>query len=330
MSALTDSKSGKSCEAQTRSALILAFNFVSTVVLINLNKKVFSDGFGFPAALSNIHYAVSWLCLALLKRFSPSLVPPIPADGPLWKDPDFLAMVLLIGSVTPLNNMSLQLNPIAFYQTAKLAVTPVVVCIECYSDVGTVLDTRRGSPLNIRYVLDFKLPSARRALCLILVCVFVIEMRSGDEGIRASLAGLVAVAIWVPLAAAYKVHFGRLRRKLGNCSTLSLMLELFPLALVVQTVLSPLVDPPGVLDHPWTASSIAAVLLSGLGAFFVNLSGFLVVGHLGAIPHVLLGQAKSAATLLAAAVISGSRYTTRELVCATGAMGSIIAYAVSN
>mmetsp|Transcript_16789 Transcript_16789/g.50135 ORF Transcript_16789/g.50135 Transcript_16789/m.50135 type:complete len:311 (-) Transcript_16789:20-952(-) len=310
MSALTDSKSGKSCEAQTRSALILAFNFVSTVVLINLNKKVFSDGFGFPAALSNIHYAVSWLCLALLKRFSPSLVPPIPADGPLWKDPDFLAMVLLIGSVTPLNNMSLQLNPIAFYQTAKLAVTPVVVCIE--------------------YVLDFKLPSARRALCLILVCVFVIEMRSGDEGIRASLAGLVAVAIWVPLAAAYKVHFGRLRRKLGNCSTLSLMLELFPLALVVQTVLSPLVDPPGVLDHPWTASSIAAVLLSGLGAFFVNLSGFLVVGHLGAIPHVLLGQAKSAATLLAAAVISGSRYTTRELVCATGAMGSIIAYAVSN
>lgn len=43
--------------------------------------------------------------------------------------------------------------------------------------------------------------------------------------------------------------------------------------------------------------------------------------------HVLLGQAKSATTLLCAALIFGTSYTARELVCASGAMASIVAYA---
>ena len=44
--------------------LILVFNFVSAVVLIDLNKWVFSRvDFGYPAALSNVHYLVSWACL---------------------------------------------------------------------------------------------------------------------------------------------------------------------------------------------------------------------------------------------------------------------------
>ena len=95
------------------------------------------------------------------------------------RDRDFLAMALLIGSVTPLNNMSLQLNPLPFYQTAKLSVTPVVVVVE--------------------YVLDRKVPSSARALSLALVCLFVIRMRPAPRGdaTDAGAAGLLCVAIWV-------------------------------------------------------------------------------------------------------------------------------------
>ena len=296
-------------EDTARAALFLGFNFLSTVALININKYVFTKAhFGFPAALSNVHYVTSWGCLAFLKRLAPALVPTLDVGRPLHTDRDFLAMCLLIGSVTPLNNMSLQLNPIAWYQTAKLAVTPVVVAIE--------------------YGLDGVVPSAARAACLALVCLFVVKMREpAAGGAPQSAAGLICVAIWVPLAAAYKVQFGRLRRKLGKCSTLALMHALFPYALLVQTILSPLVDPPGLFEYSWTATSVFAVAASGLGAFLVNYSGFLVVGHLGAISHVLLGQAKSAMTLLVAALLFGTSYTARELVCASGAMASIVAYA---
>lgn len=118
-----------------------------------------------------------------------------------------------------------------------------------------------------------------------------------------------------------------LRRKLGKCSTLALMHALFPYALVVQTALSPFVDPPGLFDYEWTTSAVFSVAASGLGAFLVNYSGFLVVGHLGAMNYVLLGQAKSATTLLVAALLFGTSYTARELVCASSAMASIVAYA---
>jgi len=105
------------------------------------------------------------------------------------------------------------------------------------------------------------------------------------------------------------------------------MYALFPYAIGVQFALTPFVDPPGVLQYAWTARSLALVLASGLGAFLVNYSGFLVVGHLGALAHVLLGQAKAAATLLAAAVIFAASYSPAEVLCAAGAMASICAYA---
>ena len=295
MAPLDGGKSPKAADRSdddtARAALFLGFNFISTVALIQCNKYVFTKAhFGFPAVLSNVHYVTSWGCLALLKRLSPALVPTLEVGRPLHTDRDFLAMCVLIGSVTPLNNMSLraaeslghltrhcccstawrvtrdspfitrrQLNPIAWYQTAKLAVTPVVVAIE--------------------YGLDGVVPSATRAACLVLVCLFVVKMRGEPAagGAPQSAAGLICVAIWVPLAAAYKVQFGRLRRKLGKCSTLALMHALFPYALVVQTVLSPLVDPPGLFQYEWRPSALFAVAASGLGAFLVNYSGFLVV-----------------------------------------------------
>jgi len=95
----------RSDDDTARAALFLGFNFLSTVALININTYVFKRAnFGFPAALSNVHYVTSWGCLALLKRLSPALVPTL--DGrPLHTDRDFLAMCVLVGSVTPLNNM---------------------------------------------------------------------------------------------------------------------------------------------------------------------------------------------------------------------------------
>ena len=262
--------------------------------------------------LSNVHYAVNWCCLFGLAKLAPGWVPTLEDSSrrtPLWRDANFVAMAVLLGTVTPLNNMSLQLNPIGFYQVAKLAVTPGVVVLE--------------------RLLDGKTPSRGRAACLVAVCFFVVKMHGARDaaGDPVSAAGLAAVGLWVPLAAGYKVQFGRLRRHLGNCSTMGLMYALFPYAIAVQLLLSPLVDPPGVTSYAWTPRSLALVLASGLGAFLVNYSGFLVIGHLGGIAHVLLGQAKSAGTMLAAAVVFGTSYAAAELLCAAGAMASICAYA---
>ena len=62
-----------------------------------------------------------------------------------------------------------------------------------------------------RYLLDGKLPSAQRSACLMAVCCFVLLMSRAPQSGAAHtpVAGLVVVALWVPLAAVYKIQFGR-------------------------------------------------------------------------------------------------------------------------
>lgn len=292
---------------------LLAFNLFSTLATINLNKWVFDTyAFSFPAALSNAHYLVTWLGVAAIRACDTSLVPPLPTSQP-WRERNFLVMALLVGTVTPLNNLSLQLNSTAFYQVAKTAVTPFAVGIE--------------------YYLDRKLPSRKRALCLLAVCFAVLAMASSkaNDTDDQRLKGFLAVSVWIPLAAGYKVQFGRLRtRTFGpNTSTLSIMYAILPIALAVQSCLIPVVDPPGLFHYKWSVRRAAAIFASSLAAFLVNYSGFLVVGHLGAIAHILLGQCKAAGTILLAAVLHGERYSLHEIASASAAMMAIGAYSVS-
>mmetsp|Transcript_4632 Transcript_4632/g.18863 ORF Transcript_4632/g.18863 Transcript_4632/m.18863 type:complete len:165 (+) Transcript_4632:798-1292(+) len=152
--------------------------------------------------------------------------------------------------------------------------------------------------------------------------------RSAPRSAGDRAKGLLSIAAWIPLAAGYKVEFGRVRRLFGNCGTLTLMHHLFPYALAVQLLLVPLVDPPGLWTYRWTPTRVAAILASGVAAFLVNYSGFLVVGHpgLGALAHQLLGQFKAAGTVVIAAVVFAERYSVQELLAAAGAMLGIFAY----
>ena len=94
----------------------------------------------------------------------------------------------------------------------------------------------------------------------------------------------------------------------------------------MQLALCPLIDPPGVLSYAWSTSAIFWISLSGLAAFFVNLSGFIVMGNLGAIAHVLLGQLKTCVIMLFAYFVFGTYYTTWQLLGALVAVAAILYY----
>mmetsp|Transcript_34584 Transcript_34584/g.83523 ORF Transcript_34584/g.83523 Transcript_34584/m.83523 type:complete len:272 (-) Transcript_34584:49-864(-) len=207
------------------------------------------------------------------------------------------------GRYTPQQYVAKKLNSMGFYQVFKLLVTPVVVLLE--------------------YCLDGKTLSYARQFCLAMVCVFVMVSSRGDMSF--SMTGTVAALIWVPLAATYKVQWGRVLKQY-NCSTLALMHAVLPFALVVQVCISPLVDPPGVLSFQWTPESIFWIGLSGVAAFLVNFSGFLVMGNIGALAHVLLGQMKTAIIMVGAYFIFQSHYSVVQLVGAMGAVAAIVAY----
>ncbi|KAK3271187.1 hypothetical protein CYMTET_20449 [Cymbomonas tetramitiformis] len=92
----------------------------------------------------------------------------------------------------------------------------------------------------------------------------------------------------------------------------------------------PLLDPPGLVEFQFTLSSTGLILLSGLGAFFVNWSGFTVMGSCSAMTHQLLGQAKSIITMLAGFVLLAQGYTLVTLISCLVGMMAIVAYTDAN
>ena len=223
--------------------------------------------------------------------------------APSLKDRNFLAIVLLVGTVTPLNNTSLKLNSVGFYQLFKLFVTPMVVLLE--------------------YFLDNKTLSKYRAFFLFGVCSFVLISSSTDA--QFSYVGTICACMWVPLAAGYKVQWGRVLRQY-QCSTPAMMHAVLPYALLVQSTLGVFVDPPGLLDFEWTKEAVFWIGLSGVAAFLVNLSGFLVMGGVGALAHVLLGQLKTSVICIGAFYIFGASFTFYQLISAIGAVFCIVGY----
>ena len=277
----------------------LVFNFVSTVAVTFINKICFSKvEFGYPAALCNVHFAVTLLGVEIVYRIGG-----FEKLKPSLRDPNFLVLVLVVGVVTPLNNTSLQLNTIGFYQIFKLLVTPGLLLLD--------------------YFLDGKTLPTTRMACILAVCFFVTISSKGE--LAFNTFGTICASIWVPLAAAYKVQWGRVKKRY-SCSTLALMHAVLPYAMVVQAAISPLVDPPGILNFNWTAEATFWIGLSGVFAFFVNFSGFLVMGNISGLAHVLLGQLKTAVIMLGAYFVFASRYSPLQMFGAIGAVVSIVIY----
>lgn len=127
------------------------------------------------------------------------------------------------------------------------------------------------------------------------------------------------------------MQWGRVQKRLG-CDTLVLMYLIYPFALLLQCVIVPFVDHPGVMKYFIQISlfDTCVLFVSGLAAFSVNYTGFLVLGGCSALTHVILGQGKSAATMLGAYLLFAEMFPAQQLIGAVLAMFSIALYTKFN
>lgn len=279
----------------------LCFNFISGIAVTFINKLCFSRvNFGYAAALCNIHLLVTLLGVEFLHKLKI-----FKRVNVKYTDPNFIALFFVIGVSKVLNINSLKLNSIGFYQIIKLLVSPCVVLLE--------------------YLLENKKISSCRMILLLVVCFSVLASSRAALSFESHNGAIVAF-LWIPFAAFYKVQWKRVKQSY-NCSTLALMGAVLPFAICVQAIISPFVDPPGILDFQWTPEAIFWIGLSGIFAFLVNFSGFLVMGNISALAHVLLGQLKTAIIMIGATFLFGSKYTSTQLVGASGAVIAISLYA---
>ena len=284
-------------------SLVLAANFASALAVISLNKRAFSF-FPFPAALTCLHYLVSWAGVEALHAygvFEPAPVPPGHARS-------FYGLVVSWSLCNALSNISLERNSVGFYQLAKLMVTPSLVAFD-YVAYG-----RRVTPLQ--------------ALALLLACVGVGLASVSDVELHA-LGAAVATAA-VATAAMQKVLNSHLQQWAG-LSSLQVMHNAFPAMAALSLLYVPLLDRRLHLlaSLRWLSLPAAGtMLLSALAAFGASWSATLIFGMISALAHVLLGQVKTCSVLLAGALLYDAAVTSQGLAGATLALVSITAYSL--
>lgn len=129
---------------RARDLSYLTFNFVSVVVLVFVNKYVFTQvHFPFSTLLTLVHYITNW---ALLIAFCcAGVFTPSANKAPPKR---FRWLVLVLGLATPLNNLSLKLNSFGVYQVIKLLVIPGIALME-FVLYGKTISTRRMTCLVV-------------------------------------------------------------------------------------------------------------------------------------------------------------------------------------
>ena len=100
------------------------------------------------------------------------------------------------------------------------------------------------------------------------------------------------------------------------------MRRVLPLSTVALLAMSPMVDPPGLAQFAWTPRSTGLIGLSCLAAFFVNWSGFLVIGACSALTHQVLGQLKASVVVLGGWLLFDQAYPGKSLAGAALAAGT--------
>ncbi|TYH21005.1 hypothetical protein ES288_A04G008000v1 [Gossypium darwinii] len=283
----------------------MTFNFFVAVGIILTNKLVMGRvGFNFPIFLTLLHYAVSWLLLAIFRTLSW-----LPVSPPAKTTPS--SSIFLLGAImafaSGLANTSLKYNSVGFYQMAKIAVTPTIVLAE--------------------FVLFRKTISFKKVLALGAVSAGVAVARVTDLQFNA-FGACIALA-WIVPSAINKILWSSLQQQ-ANWTALALMWKTTPITIFFLLALMPWLDPPGVLLFKWDINNSCAILSSALLGFLLQWSGALALGATSATSHVVLGQFKTSVILVGGYILLDSDPGLVSLSSAVFALASMSVYTSLN
>ncbi|MQM05986.1 hypothetical protein Taro_038801 [Colocasia esculenta] len=279
----------------------MSFNFFVSVGTILMNKLILGKiGFNYPICLTLIHYIISWFFMAILNATTLLLVSPPAKSLP---SSSLLTLGIVMSVSTGLANVSLKYNSVGFYQMAKIAATPTIILSE--------------------FTLFRKTVPFQKALALTVVSIGVAVATVTD--LQFHFFGACIAVAWIIPSAINKILWSSLQQQ-NNWTALALMWKTNPITVFFLAVLTPLLDPPGVLSFDWNVAKTSAILMSGVLGFLLQLSSALALGATSAVSHVVLGQFKTCAILVGGFVLFSSNPGIPSLCGAVTALAGMSVY----
>lgn len=271
----------------------LFVNVASASGIVFANKAVFKFyDFHFAVTLTWIHTLFTIVGMRLFARagmFKPkkltfAQVAPLAAA--------FVGYVVL-------NNISLNLNSVGFYQISKILISPMILVLE--------------------KVLYGKSSTLQTKLAILLVLVGVGIASVSDVSVN--LSGTVVAMAAVVVTATYQIWVGTKQKELG-AGSMQLLHEYTPAAATFLLALIPILEPVGmfsstpdtILGFNYTGGAIVAITISAVLGLVVSLSTFLVIGATSSVTYNVVGHMKTVIIILGGYLFFGDEMNPRKLL----------------
>ena len=317
-----------SLHKHTAAIFVLAANFVSAIACISLNKGAFQY-FPFPAALTSIHYAVTWAAVEGLHRagkFDKRRVPPKHESA-------FYALIICWSLCNVLSNISLDRNSVRYRNPASLGVhsTDRLLHLRRHVQVGFYQLAKlmvTPSLVAFDYFFYARRITVLQALALLLACIGMYLVSVND--VQLHLLGATVASAAVVTAAAQKVLNSHMQQ-FGGLTTLQVMHNALPLMTLLSLFFVPLLDRRLhlLVSLRWASPrALGYILASAVAALCATWSATAIFGLLSALAHVLLGQVKTCSVLVVGAFLFDRPQNAQGMAGATLALVAITAYSI--
>ncbi|EFN88536.1 solute carrier family 35 member E3 [Harpegnathos saltator] len=276
----------------------LLLNIIFSIAIVLLNKWLYVNT-GFPnITLSMIHFIMTFIGLIICEKLNVFCI----------KNLDIKEMILIAmtfcGFVV-LTNLSLAHNTVGTYQVAKMLTTPCVIVMQM-----------------IFYRKQFSIPVK---LTLIPITLGVIINFYYD--IQFNIIGTVYATLGVFVTSLYQVMVNRKQREF-RMDPMQLLFYQAPLSAVMLFVVVPILEPVRqTFAHNWSLLDIIMVVLSGVVAFFVNLTSYWIIGKTSPLTYNMVGHSKFCLLLLGGALLFRETLAINQLIGITLTLIGIILYA---
>ncbi|KAF2004414.1 TPT-domain-containing protein [Amniculicola lignicola CBS 123094] len=263
----------------------IALNTFSTLGLIFLSKRVFSDEQLHACQLMVVmwHFTATGLVLFVATRG------PFRAFKAIRLNPwDMLPVCAFFAGYVVLGNLSLTYNSIGFYQLSKVMTTPCVVLINFALFQKTV---------------------TRYMLAAILITCIGVSLTINEEA-KTALFGVVIATLAFCSTALYQIWIGKKIEDFA-VSAPQLLLNQAPISVLLLVPFVPFFDKiPDFTKVP--TDILYSVCASGIFASLYNLSQFLIIGRTSALTFNIVSHLKTIMILSIGWYSEGKILSTRD------------------
>ncbi|XP_076447825.1 solute carrier family 35 member E3-like isoform X1 [Babylonia areolata] len=283
--------------------LCLGLNICCSIVIVLLNKWIYTH-YAFPnITLTCIHFIVTTLGLLICKKlnlFQPKSLPFM----------HMLPLALTFCGFVVFTNLSLENNTVGTYQLIKTMTTPCIIFIQTQF-----------------YSRSFSM-RVKATLIPIIIGVFM----NSYYDVKFNMLGIVYASLGVLVTSMYQVLVGEKQHEL-QVNSMQLLYYQAPLSAILLVFVIPFFEPldayHGVL-YNWPFDTLVRValmvFLSGVVAFSVNLSIFWIIGNTSPMTYNMVGHLKFCLTLLGGYILFSDKLQSLQVFGILTTLTGILAY----